>query len=714
VRVEETVTVRCRPSAVWDAVSDPAQYTQLVHGVTRWDELRAGDPGHLGARYAMRMRVGSVEVGGEVEIVEYTPGRDIAWTGITGITQRGRWRVREVDPGVTAVTLRIAYQSPGGLTGLIVDGVSSRQVRGNLRTTLATLRERCEESGGGRNASVNPVAFGLQQLRALEVLARAGVLRPSRPDRIITAALALHQWGLTVPGGYAAAAALHPTDTAIVDEAGSVTFADIEARSNALANGLSATGIVEGDRVGILCRNHSWFVEAAVALGKLGADVVLLNNGFAAPQLADVLHGEDVNAVVHDEEFASLLGDAVPKGRRFVAWRSNGRAKGTPIERLIRQSDAREPRTPERVGRITLLTSGTTGTPRGATRPQPRTADPLVAILSRIPMRARETTLVAAPLFHAWGTAHLGLGMLLSSTLVLQRQFDPEATLAAIDEHRATALIAVPLMLQRILALPARTRRRYDTSSLRVVAVSGSALSEDLARRFMDAYGDILYNLYGSTEVAWATIATPEDLRSAPGTVGRPPRGTVVKLLDDTGDEVEAGQSGRIFVGNEMLFEGYTGGGSKDVVDGLMATGDVGHFDDDGRLFVDGRDDEMIVSGGENVFPAEVEELLAAHRDVVEAAVVGVPDPEWGQRLEAHVVRRPGARLSEDAVRDYVRAHLARYKVPRDVAFVDALPRNATGKVLKRDLESVHANGEHPKPSARPRKKAAAARRHRV
>src|ERR1700732_693148 len=232
---------------MWDAVSDPAQYAQLIQGVTRWEQLRAGDHGHLGARYAMRMRVGSVEVGGEVEIVEYSPGRDVAWTGITGISQRGRWRVREIDPGVTSVTVRIAYQSPGGVTGLIADAISSRQVRANLRATLASLRERCEGGAGQRSGRPHPIAFGLQQLRTLDVLVRTGVLRPSRPDRMITAALALHQWGLTAPGGYAAAAALHPTVTAIVDEAGSLTFAEIEARSNALANGLAAAGIVEGD-----------------------------------------------------------------------------------------------------------------------------------------------------------------------------------------------------------------------------------------------------------------------------------------------------------------------------------------------------------------------------------------------------------------------------------------------------------------------------------
>ena len=180
---------------------------------------------------------------------------------------------------------------------------------------------------------------------------------------------------------------------------------------------------------------------------------------------------------------------------------------------------------------------------------------------------------------------------------------------------------------------------KYDLSSLRVTAASGSALPGPLAQRWMDQFGDNLYNLYGSTEVAWATIATPDDLRAAPGTAGLPPRGTVVKIVDHEGKgEVPTGETGRVFVGNEMAFEGYTGGGGKDVYEGLLSSGDVGHFDQAGRLFIDGRDDEMIVSGGENVFPREVEDLLAGHDAVKEVAVIGVDDEDFGQRLKAFVV----------------------------------------------------------------------------
>jgi fatty-acyl-CoA synthase len=215
----------------------------------------------------------------------------------------------------------------------------------------------------------------------------------------------------------------------------------------------------------------------------------------------------------------------------------------------------------------------------------------------------------------------------------------------------------------------------------------------------MNEFGDILYNLYGSTEVAWATIATPDDLRAAPGTAGPPPRGTIVKIFDEKGREAPQGEDGRIFVGNEMLFEGYTGGGSKDVIDGLMATGDVGHLDEEGRLFVSGRDDEMIVSGGENVFPREVEDLIAKMDGVQEVAVIGVDDEKFGQRLKAYVVKK-GEKPSDDEIKKKVKSDLAGYKAPREVVFMKELPRNATGKVLKKELKEEHENGDGGKAKA--------------
>jgi fatty-acyl-CoA synthase len=295
-----------------------------------------------------------------------------------------------------------------------------------------------------------------------------------------------------------------------------------------------------------------------------------------------------------------------------------------------------------------------------------------------------------APLFHTWGFAHLALSMLLGSTVVLRRRFDPEGCLQAVQDERCDSLVVIPVMLQRIIALPQQTIARYPLPTLKVTAASGSSLPGDLALEWMDAFGDNLYNIYGSTEIAYASIATPRDLREAPTSAGKPPWATVVKILDPDGRDVPTGHSGRIFVGNGMLFEGYTGGGeSKEVIDGLMSSGDVGRYDEAGRLYVEGRDDEMIVSGGENVFPQEVEDCLSRHESVVEVAAIGVGDDRFGKRLKAFVVVTE-PRPSEDDLKDWVKQNLARYKVPREIVFLDELPRNATGKILKRELVELH------------------------
>ncbi|MDP3894503.1 AMP-binding protein, partial [Nocardioides sp.] len=309
-----------------------------------------------------------------------------------------------------------------------------------------------------------------------------------------------------------------------------------------------------------------------------------------------------------------------------------------------------------------------------------------VSLLSRMPLKYGWKTHIAAPLFHTWGFAHMALAMLLGSTMVLRRRFDPETFLETAAEERCDSLVVIPVMLQRALRLPQSTLDRYDLSSVKVVAASGSALPGDLGLAWMDQFGDNLYNIYGSTEVAYASIATPEDIRQAPSSAGKPPHATVVRILDEAGKEVPQGQSGRIFVGNGLLFEGYTGGGHKEVVDGLMSSGDVGRFDENGRLYVEGRDDEMIVSGGENVFPKEVEDCLARHEAVVEVAAIGIEDDEFGKRLRAFVVPSEPDSVTESDLKDWVKANLARYKVPREIVFLDELPRNATGKVLKREL----------------------------
>jgi fatty-acyl-CoA synthase len=693
MRVERQITVDAPREEVWELIADPANYPRFMAAITQFETDDGAEPG-AGARYSMRMRVGSADIGGLVEVVEFDPPRDMAWTSVMGIDQRGRWRVRDAEDGSTRVTLRLSYTAPGGLLGTLADRLAAPAVGRNLADTLENLKRELEGEPQVSEAGMSLPARVMHDLGSVKVLIDAAVVRPIRPDKLVRMGRNLMRWGRTPAAGYETAAVLHPDEPAIVDELGTLTFRDVQERTNRLAHALADQGIKEGDGVGVMCRNHRGFVEAIVALSKLGADALLLNTAFSGPQLTEVTKREKPAGLIFDEEFYGLLKDAGTRRKRFVAWHDSETCDDPTLDDLIAEGDSDSPVPPEREGRVTILTSGTTGTPKGAGRAAAQSLDPAIAFLSKIPLKSRQVSHIAAPLFHSWGFAHFTIGMLLGTTYVLRRKFDPEECLAEIARYRCDSLVVVPVMMQRILQLPEETRRKYDTSSLTAVCASGSALPGDLASKWMDEFGDTLYNLYGSTEVAWATIATPQDMRAAPGTAGRVPRGTIVKLYDEQGRLVPEGDTGRIFVGNEMLFEGYTGGGTKDEIDGLMSTGDVGRFDDAGRMFVEGRDDEMIVSGGENVFPKEIEDLLARYDGVAEAAAIGVEDEEFGQRLRAFVVTKGGASVSEDDLKGHVKKNLARYKVPREIVFLDELPRNATGKVLKRELKEWDEKGE--------------------
>ncbi len=541
--------------------------------------------------------------------------------------------------------------------------------------------------------------------RMVTTMTRSGVVRPYGPRTLLRLGLRLHHWGIGFAGGMGALADRDPDGLAIVDELGELTWREVDERSTRLAHGLRGLGVAEGDSVAVLVRNSRYFVDVSTALSKLGADILYLNTAFSATQLGEVCERERPQAIVYDEEFGELVAKSGVQVHRVVAWRdgeegepADADASTAYVEQLVEQGGTTLPDPPQHTSRPVILTSGTTGTPKGAPRDEAG-LDGAVALLSRIPLRAGGTTHIAAPLFHTWGWAHLNLAMLLGSTLVLRRRFDPADFVATLREQRCDAAVVIPVMMQRVMKLDA-SERDGDWSFLRVVAASGSALPGDLAADWMDAFGDNLYNTYGSTEVAWATIAQPRDMREAPGTAGKAPANTVVRIYDEDGQPVEQGTSGRIFVGNSMLFCGYTGDTeeTKDVIDGLMSSGDVGRFDEQGRLFVEGRDDDMIVSGGENVFPQEVEDCLARHEAVADAAAIGVEDDDYGMRLRAFVVK--DGEVDEETLKAHVKDNLARYKVPREVVFLDELPRNATGKVLKKDLREHDVEGGTPEEPA--------------
>jgi fatty-acyl-CoA synthase len=528
---------------------------------------------------------------------------------------------------------------------------------------------------------------GAAEVHYVRKMIEAGVLKLESPQAIAAMAGDIARWGEM--GMISSVNARRtPHRTAVVDDEGSISFREMDEAVNAVANELVSMGVKGGNGVAILARNHRWFLIANFACGKVGARTILLNTEFSGPQIADVADREGARVLIYDEEYTDAVSKAnfeLGKLRAFVETPDGDET----LASVIARGSTEPPPKPSKHASLIILTSGTTGTPKGANRSAPPTLAPIGGVLSHVPFKAGEVTALPAPMFHALGYLHATIAMVLGSTLVLRRKFRPLTVAEDIEKNRATALVVVPVMLSRLLDALESAERSYDLSSLKIVFVSGSQLGAELATRATKRLGPVIYNLYGSTEIAFATIARPKDLEINPATVGPIVKGARVKIFDEHGKELPQGEVGRIFVGNFFPFQGYTGGGGKQIIDGLLSSGDMGYFDDNGLLYVTGRDDEMIVSGGENVFPAEVEDLLSGHPEVIEATALGVDDDQMGQRLRAFVVRQEGSDVDEDAIKVYVKEHLARYKVPREVIFLEELPRNPTGKILKRELRNI-------------------------
>ncbi|KZS84546.1 long-chain-fatty-acid--CoA ligase FadD2 [Mycobacterium persicum] len=535
---------------------------------------------------------------------------------------------------------------------------------------------------------------GTSELHYVRKIVESGAFRLESPLNYAAMANEIVKWGEfgMLPS---LNARRHPDRAACIDEEGEFTYKQLDEAAHAVANALLAKGVRAGDGVALLARNHRWFLIANYGAARVGARIILLNSEFSGPQIKEVSEREGAKLIIYDDEYTKAVSKAEPPLGKLRALGTNpdkdepsGSTDETLADLIARSSTAPAPKAGKHAS-IIILTSGTTGTPKGANRSTPPTLAPVGGILSHVPFKANEVTSLPAPMFHALGYLHATIAMFLGSTLVLRRKFKPPLVLEDIEKHKVTAMVVVPVMLSRILDAVEKMHNKPDLSSLKIVFVSGSQLGAELASRALKDLGPVIYNMYGSTEIAFATIAGPKDLERNPATVGPVVKGVKVKILDENGNELPQGEVGRIFVGNAFPFEGYTGGGHKQIIDGLMSSGDVGYFDEHNLLYVSGRDDEMIVSGGENVFPAEVEDLISGHPDVVEATAIGVEDKEWGARLRAFVVKKPDAEVDEDTIKHYVRDHLARYKVPREVIFLDELPRNPTGKILKRELREM-------------------------
>ncbi|CAM3277023.1 Acyl-CoA synthetase [Mycobacterium colombiense] len=509
---------------------------------------------------------------------------------------------------------------------------------------------------------------------AARALLRSGLLTPPAPLAGLRLLREARRGGTNPYTLLAVTTARWPDRTAIVDDDGALTYRQLRDVTESLARRLAADGVAPGQAVGVMCRNGRGFVAGVFAAALLGADVVPMSTEFRSDALAAAIQAHHISTVVADGEFAERV-------------RSADEAVATVDPATVGTDGGARPdvATP---GRIVLLTSGTTGKPKGVPRtPQMRSAVGVwVTILDRTRLRTGSRVSVAMPMFHGLGLGMLMLTTALGGTVLTRREFDAEAALAQASLHRADAFTAVPVVLARILELPEQVRARNPLPYLRTVISSGDRLDPTLGQRFMDAYGDILYNGYGSTEVGIGALATPADLREAPETVGRPVVGCPVRIFNKNDKPVGPRVTGRIFVGGELTSEGYTDGAAKAVIDGMTSTGDMGYLDNAGRLFIVGREDDMIISGGENVYPRAVENALAQHPAIADNVVIGVPDDRFGQRLAAFVVAQPGGEIDEAELREYLKGRVSRFEQPRDINVVDSIPRNPTGKVLRKQL----------------------------
>ncbi|GGK33210.1 AMP-binding protein [Nocardia camponoti] len=675
--IDVTAEFTIARQALWDVLLDPESYPRMFTGIgscTRVEgtdgtvmwQVRAGSPATGVRDIELTLSVGRWYESFELRCSEL--GSYVA------VRLRGDQDRTRLD-----ITLFGVARIHPALDGR-PDATATDWVKAGLRRTADVL------SGTRSSVVVNAERSPLRRNAAVaRSIAATGLVRAD-PFAMMRQVRTLQKWGFNLAGGYAASAVLTPDAPAVIDLGGGVrTFAEIDTRSSALAAAMHASGLRAGDAIGLLARNHVGMVETMVAAGKLGVDVALLNAGLSGRRIEEIVQRHRLAAVYVDGELEVLiryLHASIPRvntdGRPPVPERPtiNDCIAAAPAEFPI----ATHP------GRLIVLTSGTSGSPKGARRPHARGFATIAALLSRIPLRVEEIALIPAPLFHTWGLAALQLCTALRATVVLGDGFDAVACLGRIAEHRITTLFVVPTMVERLLDVPDEVRAQYDLSSLRFVISCGAPLSGATVLRFLEVFGDTLYNVYGSTEVSWASVATPDELRVAPTTAGRPPLGTRVAVLGPDLRPVPVGTVGHIFVANHMLFDGYVNSAPPEEADGMLDTGDLGYLDAGGQLFVEGRDDEMIISGGENVFPRPVEEALAHLPQVSEVAVVGVPDREFGQRLAAFVVRRDDAGLDSDMVRTYIRHRLSRFSVPRDVTFLPSLPRGETGKILKRVL----------------------------
>jgi fatty-acyl-CoA synthase len=545
-----------------------------------------------------------------------------------------------------------------------------------------------------------------------KVLRATGIAVPARPSRFIEFVKSARQ---TKPGPHLAPmfhAAAHPDKEALVEygERGvrRLTWGELDATINRLAHALVDRGVRGGARIALMLPNCIEYLIAQQALARLGATAVQIGYRSKPGEIAYILQNAEPVATIVHADYKAAMDEACAQvgpsagGPQIVVGgalpTSSASTTGPTSTEWDRALAAASPTMPPRTkggdgGGVIVYTSGTTGKPKGANRSWKKTGFESVAdMILQVGMRADDRHLVVCPLYHSAAPAFVAIMMSLGATVVLMTHFDPERALDIIQRERITCSLMVPTMLIRISNLPAEALSKHDTSSLRWVMSGAAPLTTEAARRFMAAFGPKLWNFYGATETGLVTLAGPHDHVSRPGTIGRAMRGNTIRLLDDHGQDVPPGGIGELYARNATLMSGYHNNDeatSSAQREGFYSVGDMGRVDSEGFYYLESRKHDMVISGGVNIYPREIEDHLHTHPAILEAAVVGVPDAEWGETLRAFIVVRTGQAVSETEVIDYCRSALADFKRPRKVTFLVELPRNPTGKILKRELRDL-------------------------
>ena len=541
--------------------------------------------------------------------------------------------------------------------------------------------------------------------RALQVLRQTGLARYLSPVATARFIRDLVRSRTLSPFVLPHLHALHsPERPALVAGSLRLSYGELDARINRLAHGLHSLGIGPGDRVAMMLHNGPEWLELTAAYSYLRAIGVQVGYRLKPKEVAYLLENSGAKALIFHATFASTVEGALaemgpigPARQRCIAIADSGqpRAAFDSYDELLARGRADGPPSVrgQGGGGLMVYTSGTTGRSKGARRDFGQTGfEPVFDFMAQLPIRCDERHLVACPLYHAMAPAFVALTLAVGGCLVILDQFEPAEVLATLERERITSALMVPTMYRRLLELGLPELRKRDLSSLRWLVSGAAPLPTTLADEIETAFGPILYNFYGATETGFVTLAKPGEHTARPGTIGRLLAGNEARLLDAEGREVPIGQVGELYIKNPMLVSGYHGNAEatqKAQRDGFFSVGDLARCDEDGYYFLADRKDDMVISGGVNVYPFEIEQRLHQHPAIAEAAVVGVPDPQWGESLAAFVVlRQAQEKPSIEALQHFVTDELADYKRPRQILFVEALPRNPTGKILKKELKA--------------------------